>query len=575
MTHDGGLHWLDAGLPHSVVGVSPTGGRTGTVLVLTASSRGVALWRSEQGSEAWVRLGRGLTGSGNRFGTSLAGKGRDVFVLGLSRPDLLAVSVDGGATFVRRPGPCAAELFYSPVTVGPEGDVWILCADEPQTGAYQPRKRVYRSADAGRTWSLMGTSLDAGSFGQLRIGFRGNALLLLDRGPLLLTRDSGRTWARVSRPDDDRFREAGWTGPSRAFALVDDVIRLSTDGGLHWRARALQPSLVRRTNAFPDDAFFLTPDTGWVIATDETCAHPVKGRCGLIVESTRDGGQSWQVLRSRGLPLFGGTQQIRFADGLDGWVVADDRLWATKDGGHVWHAVRLAGQVLAVEPAGGRTGDVAVLTSQSSRAVLWRATVTSGTWTRVGQGLDLSTRNSPLRLARGGGRIEVVRYQSDSRPYDGLAVSTDRGSTFAARQTPCAAKLWFDESVTNAPDGSLWMVCASEPGSGALQPNKHIYRSADDGRSWRLVGLPDAIGSDGRLAVLSRTTALMVLDRGPLMITRDGGRHWRPAVTDNDDGGFGAAAWTSATTAYALTARILWTTKDGGHHWIAYRFDSG
>ncbi len=89
---------------------------------------------------------------------------------------------------------------------------------------------------------------------------------------------------------------------------------------------------------------FVDARHGWALGT--VCG--LSGPCAPALRSTRDGGQTWQVLPvpSRSvIPTASTMSQVRFATARDGWLFGPT-LYVTHDGGQTWtHDGRVRGVV--------------------------------------------------------------------------------------------------------------------------------------------------------------------------------------------------------------------------------------
>jgi hypothetical protein len=138
-------------------------------------------------------------------------------------------------------------------------------------------------------------------------------------------------------------------------------------------------------------------------------------------------------------------------------------------------------------------------------------------------------------------------------------------------------------SLARAPGGALVGVCADEPSAGFQV--KTTLVSGNGGRTWTLhagCGFsarcrdPLYFGYLGEIAAVSARTAFLVGDRSSLLVTTDGGRHWRavrPPVGDTSGGTFqvtflsrssGVVLGEGAATSEAVA---VFRTSDGGRTW--------
>jgi photosystem II stability/assembly factor-like uncharacterized protein len=160
------------------------------------------------------------------------------------------------------------------------------------------------SDDGGRTWRLKAKDLVAPSFGTMDVGFafrsrRGDNGM----GPLMRTRDRGRSWQRVGGPC------IGAWGASLSFASTRH---------------------------------------GWLLCTSQ----PGTGMQPKAVFETRNGGRRWRLVadahftrlrrRSEGLSMSGYPYGISFEPRGHGLLwQARGQTYSTSDGGRHWQSLRV------------------------------------------------------------------------------------------------------------------------------------------------------------------------------------------------------------------------------------------
>lgn len=158
-----------------------------------------------------------------------------------------AVSRDGGATWRLAAPPEGAALdFRGLAAVGPQTTVLMSAGDGPAGQA-----KLFRTADAGKTWTLAfetrlpGSFLDTVAFRDARTGY-----VLGDpvdgRWFLLRTRDGGRSWTRIDGPTVESgeaafaaSNSALFLGPGREVWIVSGGlakgrVHRSADDGKTW-----------------------------------------------------------------------------------------------------------------------------------------------------------------------------------------------------------------------------------------------------------------------------------------------------------------------------------------------------
>jgi photosystem II stability/assembly factor-like uncharacterized protein len=187
-----------------------------------------------------------------------------------------------------------------------------------------------------------------------------------------------------------------------------------------------------------------------------------------------------------------------------------DALESTSDGGRTWQRLRSA-------PSGSR-----VVVAGLSRAWLltgrglWRSDDRGVTWRRVSR--------YPLLHVSFATRSRGLGY-GVLRGHEVLAVTSDGGRSWQRRPFPCQddAGADADDAVSLGAPSRAWVICVSEPGAGSQR--KWLYESDDGGRTWHR----RSASSGGYLAGLTfRGSARGWLweHRGSFLRTDDGGRTW-------------------------------------------------
>jgi photosystem II stability/assembly factor-like uncharacterized protein len=119
------------------------------------------------------------------------------------------VSGDGGKTWARHAGPCAANPFPAPASVALTGTdgLALLCTGQGYTG--HTGKVVYSSGDGGAHWTRQGTPASAGDGGTLAASSPGHLVISTESAAswLYYSTDQGATWqVQVTKLDGG----AGW-----------------------------------------------------------------------------------------------------------------------------------------------------------------------------------------------------------------------------------------------------------------------------------------------------------------------------------------------------------------------------
>ena len=248
-------------------------------------------------------------------------------------------TADGGSTWmeVQPPAPYAAAL-----GVAPDADTLFLVTPEP--GA-----TVWVTRDAGRSWAKVPFPLEDGttpptlSFASQSHGF---ARFQRDRSPLRIyeTTDGGRTWtgpvvqdtpagmlAKIPPSENGVLWLSNGKADNQAF---DNRLLLSYDGGATWQEGRFPTGPQAPKNDLKWVEALWADGTGRVVLAMDLGAGPQ-----LYVSA--DGARSWLFIRSWPSFVSGNTgigYKVALLSG-DQWIlVAEDGSgsWSTLDGGSNW-----------------------------------------------------------------------------------------------------------------------------------------------------------------------------------------------------------------------------------------------
>jgi len=285
------------------------------------------------------------------------------------------------------------------------------------------------------------------------------------------------------------------------------------------------------------------------------------GSCTPLVERSDDGGATWRVLSSLPQPSdSGGGPQLQTANGTDLWATTDGRHgYVSHDGGRSWTTVpALGGSVAGGEawaltcsiPPGPNSCRPRVLRGPASGDTL---TATTPPATSLVLGMQFVAASASTAY---------LFYGMMRASGFGYLLTTDAGRTWSRHSLPCSG------SIDPTPDGTLWLLCAFEPGAGNQQ--KQLYRSTDSGRTWHSEPPPETSGYASNLVSIDATTAWRFGGRAPIYRTTDGGQTWQVSLTSVFNTGTGGpaafAAW-DANTAVAVFLDAVYRTSDGGRSW--------
>jgi hypothetical protein len=168
-----------------------------------------------------------------------------------------------------------------------------------------------------------------------------------------------------------------------------------------------------------------------------------------------------------------------------------------------------------------------------------------------------------------------------------LWFTSNGGHTWSNRHVPCGIGAW-SAVLSAAPDGTLMAICASQPSAG--EQLKSVLESTNSGRIWvtknicLAPGTPSCSASNidfgylGGIDLVTRSEAFIVGGRSSLQVTHDGGSRWQVVqpLIGGDAGGTDQVIFFDTSHGVVLGQNdnnnedsTLWSTVDGGKHWIA------
>jgi hypothetical protein len=396
-------------------------------------------------------------------------------------------------------------------------------------------------------------------------------------------------------------------GASCAAISMPLVISSVANSASRHAAHSPTSDVIGKTTVPPNTSLtniaFLNPSRGYGVFTVQgavTCSD----RVGL----TSNGGMTFSVpvpVVSWPCASRAPVRSLAFDDHGDGFLYGP-KLLITHNGGTTWSPSRQLGAVLSV----GALGDsiwmlqtsrpVPSFASDSSRNPLRLLSSINGgrTWSvlptppgavvqpadATGIGWLVRTNQKSAYLASSP-RI-LKGKQIDATP---LWFTTNSGATWSNRTIPCRG-FRADMALSFAPDGTIFDVCAGEPGTG--NQLKETLRSTNEGRSWQIRSMchfsttnvlrctpgSQFSGYLGEINAVSRSTVYLVGGRSSLEVSRDGGIRWTvvPPGLGSSAGGTVRVIFFSPSAGIVLgngdlenERPTLWTTKDSGAHWTA------
>jgi len=293
---------------------------------------------------------------------------------------------DGGATWQQLSSLPVPEISDADSLAGTWGvgvefvdpqDGWLVAQAHHFTISTAETAPVFRTTDGGRTWNLFAanaswstgdcaatglptfTSPTSGWIASMCSG------TLRSSWNLLVTQDGGETWTNVELKKNACTAPAypdGCPGQGPTPEVIDGThgwlldgdaqsLLTTSDGGLHWSRHGLPSGSTYTcqgkygpttcTSEYVLNAAFLTPSQGWILSETITPNGPPSK---VHIERTLDGGRTWSVIYTRGLPGFVDfTGSLTFVDANHGfwWIDSDSTLYVTADGGRSWQQVHM------------------------------------------------------------------------------------------------------------------------------------------------------------------------------------------------------------------------------------------
>jgi photosystem II stability/assembly factor-like uncharacterized protein len=370
---------------------------------------------------------------------------------------------------------------------------------------------LYRSRDKGASWQKITAAVLAGKVSQVE--FQGSRILAANKSGIFYSSDGGTTWTFGGGPPQSRGEVIALAAsPDTAFAgtwqpyELGSVFR-SLDRGASWQLaqQGFAAVSINALDASPSNPDILYALAGW---TD--------------VYRSLNRGATWELLNLGTLPganLY--LTDILFdpANAANTYItdLATSRLLRSVDSGKTYSAVQIfaAPTRIALDPrsAGALWG----LGSQGvhhsgDRGNTWSKVGPKITQTHVFTDLDVDPWDPKVLWAVGS--AQASRQKLQPRVYR----SGDGGVTWERRDTGLGGKTVLSLALdATAPSTTLY-----------AGTDKGLYRSADAGRTWKL--LP---GISGEITqVMSASSGLYAFASGiGLSRSTNQGQNWTPART--------------------------------------------
>ena len=247
VTHDGGRTWAGTDL-HFLEVVAVVGQSPWTWAITYPCGKGTSptcpfeIYLSRDGGRIWAESWA-LPGNLEPQQAVAFGEG-GLLVSGRGSGDMF-MTADSGSHWTTLAGRCSADTYANYVATSDGTELWHACG-----GAFPdlaPRT-LFVSEDGGATWAQRSM---VASPGPSTLGIptpavlvsreRGTALLAMDQSPMMVSRDSGKSWAPTTKAQG--FKSVAYASAAIVWAVyTNGAIWISTDGGSGWSPLPSQPT---------------------------------------------------------------------------------------------------------------------------------------------------------------------------------------------------------------------------------------------------------------------------------------------------------------------------------------------
>lgn len=503
--------------------------------------------------------------------------------------DGLHKSTDGAATWKLLPATRRAELRIT----GERNHSVRSVAVDPTDGnilyAATPGGKIYKSSDAGETWSVVfekkpvGTTAPA-PFHAVAVSFKNPALVVAatDDSGLVLSEDAGRTWRELDTPKKASSAMFAETDSNVMFgSFYKDGIWKSTDTGKTW---------TRLTEGVPANATFRE------IAVSPANALDVYA-IGSTVIVSNDGGKSWKQSMTLNADLTGNPTRhyngeepttnivhpmnITFnpTNSKELFISSDWRAAWSGDGGTTWH-----------ERARG--ADISCITDiRFSKGRVYTTAMDEGTLVSEDNGKtwrqlwplkylpDTSGHYWRMAVNTIDGVDQIVSAASPwNTPLRRVVFSADGGKTFADTTSglpdyvPTANTMWgqgHPRALAVDPNDPRIVYLGLDGDATEGKTGGGIFKSEDGGATWKQLPNQPASRRMYYGLAIDPTDSKRIFwgacaDNGGVHRTQDGGKSWE-RVLDKEP-----YVWNVLVTKEGViycSGRQLWRSTDHGATW--------
>jgi len=506
---DGGQTWqkLGEGVVESPYWIGMPPGQPDVVYVMT----GAGLFRSRDGGGSWSSAG--IPVSSQVQGLAFHPDDPNVIFVAANNGRSLFRTSDGGQSWTEIPNQLNNA---SALAMTPDGKLFL-----------QDRNGVQRSDDNGQSWQQVNPE-GVRYFAERTLAVEGNEpntiYIGVDEG-IYRSDDEGALWTAFteSLPGWPQKIIADPTTDGRLFAVVDNQLFTSTDGGESWRGyiATVSYNALQAHPAQPNTLF----------------ARSSNGYRGNLWRS-QDGGQTWQI-SNKGLEEVAITTLAFDLTGTNMiYAGTDAGLYRSRDGGIVWEMTGLPNNVHVLSVVVDPLNSANLFVGGSND--LLRSTNSGESWTAASLGQNVSS------LAIDSKNPQNMYALVNGKPYR----SIDSGATWASLNYPGRNAV----SLAIKPDDGSVLYVSGYDG---------LYVSHDGGSNLTTLAFqPAELRGDYTLPILQtdpkRPNALYLAMGPALYLSPDTGVNWYPLKK-------GAPAfWISSIAVDAGDPLTLYAVHDNG-----------
>ncbi|HXG58857.1 MAG TPA: hypothetical protein VNL91_07525 [Thermoanaerobaculia bacterium] len=546
---DGGKQWMlpgDGMVHRPVEWIEVDPGNPATIWAGIDSPGRPALWRSPDRGKTWapVRPEKGSYMVGQRIAFAPSNPA----IIYAPSTNLHYRSSDGGKTW---------ESFRVP-----NQDAYAFAIDPKNpkviyAGGRGSEHQMRRSSDGGMTWKPVGEGLPETSIKLLAIPREraSTVYVVMGFGQLFKTGDGGDTWTELDlglQGTDDLFSlDIDPHDPLTLFAGTENGLRKSTDGGESWSTVG-----GGLGNWYCKGVALHPKEQGVVYA----------GTTGKGFFRSTDGGETFEPL-SNGLAA-GWTEKI-YAPPEGGPIFAQLSVGLYRqDGPGAWTELQAP-----FDPGDTLKIDGVIFDRQSAKRVFahdgakwWRSEDGGRAWQQVE--VPEPSMREMMRGKLSGPEFHALAQDAGDPKifYAGGSWSKDTGGA-PVNKSINGGKKW--EAAGTGITGSVTLLRPAAPGIVYAAVGKDgVYRTADAGKSWSLMGRP---GEIRELAVdPTKPERLFVSAKGGLFRSVDSGATWAKVsqgVKGGDD--VEAVAVSPSGKVFCGTFDGVFMSADGGDTWSA------